>query len=960
MSLIDQFAIISFVILTLYVGIRHGKKVKDIKDYALGGRNFSTAALVATMSATWASGSGFFVTIQNTYANGLYFLLALLCMGVQLLLTGVILVPKMKEFLGDVSVAESMGKMYGTEVRIITACCSFIGLVGAVAVQFKALGEMAGYFTNYSKEFMIISLGGVVIIYSVLGGIRSVTITDILQFFAFGLALPLLGLIIWNKFCNTGINISEIKLDDKFNLIKVLNPTKDGFWSMLPLMLYFMIPAMIPSAYQRILVSRNLDQAKQVCIISAFVMILVILSTAWLPFLVYNIDSKLDPAIVPSYIINNFSYIGLKALLIIAVLSMAMSSADSNLNTSSVLFAHDVCKPFNLIPKKTLLVSRMFASFLGITAIILALSAKNLLSILLFVNSFYMPVVSVPLVLSILGFRSTRYSVLISMFAGTATVLYIRFYSTPFDPIITGMAVNLLTLFAVHYLFDQDGGWVEDETRPSVFKDMKKSLERFRENCSNMSVERVINSFDQFSPKSTSSYTGLGVYYIILTITTMYSTQSIFSENSSLLVIYQIMLVTGLLLIMKPIWPQSIGEEIKEIFAKFFWHLSIFYMLIIFSAMFVVLSEFSRMQFITFTMNIILVIILSGWRNSVFMTIIGFYLGLSLFTKITGSRDVSLLNIGSTAFILVYSLLLIGSVLVIFLKPKEQYLEITEGNLSDSELKARKLTYDVSTRNQKIDYLKKKVANLEFHAELRKEEVSKAIKLKDQFINNLEHEGRTPITGINSLSEILYDYYDQIEHDKRREIVKSIAQSTARLNSYVSNLVEFSRLQSANYPLHCERIDVVRLARNRLNICKKLYIKTEDLGKQKFAINLHKNIYGFFDRYYLTHLIDNLIINAIKYCPDGKITLRVAATADRKLIDLSVTDEGIGIPDEDKHDIFGVFMTSSLTRSQAEGRGVGLALSKKIVEIFKGTITVEDNGEKGSIFRVLLPRYMDY
>ena len=69
---IDIAIVVTFLILTLVVGLGHGQKVKTIKDYALGGRNFSTGALVATIVATQASGSGFFTTLSNTYANAFY------------------------------------------------------------------------------------------------------------------------------------------------------------------------------------------------------------------------------------------------------------------------------------------------------------------------------------------------------------------------------------------------------------------------------------------------------------------------------------------------------------------------------------------------------------------------------------------------------------------------------------------------------------------------------------------------------------------------------------------------------------------------------------------------------------------------------------------------------------------------------------------------------------------------
>lgn len=73
---IDSVIFIGFLVINLAVGLFYGRGVKNIKDYALGGRNFTTAALVSTIVATWASGSGFFITMSKTYSDGLYYVFA--------------------------------------------------------------------------------------------------------------------------------------------------------------------------------------------------------------------------------------------------------------------------------------------------------------------------------------------------------------------------------------------------------------------------------------------------------------------------------------------------------------------------------------------------------------------------------------------------------------------------------------------------------------------------------------------------------------------------------------------------------------------------------------------------------------------------------------------------------------------------------------------------------------------
>jgi Na+/proline symporter len=192
---IDMFIFIGFLILNLVVGIRYGKEVRSIKDYAIGDRNFSTSALVSTIVATWATGSSFFVILSKTYADGISFAIAVCCLPISLLITAIFFVPKMEEFMGALSIGEVMGKLYGKEVRMITAICGILGCVGAIAVQFKVFGNIFNYFFGIPSEFAIIIASFIVILYSAFGGIKAVTYTDVLQFFTFGFVIPFIGII---------------------------------------------------------------------------------------------------------------------------------------------------------------------------------------------------------------------------------------------------------------------------------------------------------------------------------------------------------------------------------------------------------------------------------------------------------------------------------------------------------------------------------------------------------------------------------------------------------------------------------------------------------------------------------------------------------------------------------------------------------------------------------------------
>ena len=133
--------------------------------------------------------------------------------------------------------------------------------------------------------------------------------------------------------------------------------------------------------------------------------------------------------------------------------------------------------------------------------------------------------------------------------------------------------------------------------------------------------------------------------------------------------------------------------------------------------------------------------------------------------------------------------------------------------------------------------------------------------------------------------------------------------------------------------------------------CQKLYDKkTQD---HEIVLNIEKNINFLGDKENLTRAIDNLIINAIQYCPRGKIQIKLKNKGSNVLF--QITDEGIGIPPEELHNIFDEFKVSSKTHTSAGGRGVGLTVAQNIIRLHNGKIWAESDGTKGALFSFTIP-----
>jgi Na+/proline symporter len=312
-------------------------------------------------------------------------------------------------------------------------------------------------FLGISQIYALICSSFIVITYSTFGGIKAVTFTDTIQFFTFCVTLPLTLFLIWQTIDSTEALAEVLTENPIFDWKEFFNYNNPNFIDTSLLFLFFIIPALDPIIFQRISMAKNVGQVSKSFTIAGFIMMFLeygIIAFMGILILVAK-GPDLDPDGMMDFILHNYLSEGFKGLFVIGIMAMLMSTADSYINSSAVLFAHDFCKSIGLkfAEKRALLVARFAALFIGRSGVLLSLFAKNLLDLILSTYSFYMPIVSTPLLLAIFGFRSTSKSVLIGMAAGFITVISFMILKPDTDAIVPGMLANMLFLITSHYIF---------------------------------------------------------------------------------------------------------------------------------------------------------------------------------------------------------------------------------------------------------------------------------------------------------------------------------------------------------------------------------------------------------------------------------------------------------------------------------------------------------------------------
>ena len=922
---LDSIIFIGFLLFNLAIGLFYSRGIQNIHDYAIGNRSFSAGTIAATIAATWIGGGVLSQTITETYKQGLYFIIPALGDSLVLLVIGYFFAPRMAEFLGKLSVAEAMGNLFGSQVKLIAGIIGVISCIGAVAVQFRVSATILQLFFDLSTFYAVLAGALVVILYSAVGGIKAVTFTDVIQIFTFAVIIPVISLIIWGTLKGPEEVFYGLSQNPNFDFKEVFNIYNYKFLDSILLFLFFIIPTFEPAVFQRISMAKDTIQIRHSFALATLICLGISLTIAWIGVLLLAKNPNLDPNSLLTHLVDNYSnYPGLKGIIAIGIMAVVMSTADSYINSGAILLTNDICKSLNMkwVTNHGLLLSRIFSIVVGAGAFVLAFNSQSILELTFLIWGSYMPIITAPLVLAIFGFRSTNKPTLIGMGAGLLTMVMFKVFDIPIKSVIPAMIMNILCLMLSHYILKQPGGWtgIKDPRPLKIVREQRKRS--LREIVRNIKNFNLWSFFESNAPAKDYIYSLLGLFSLISVFSTMYSIpKEILQEHKQILqILYDTILLFSVIFLTFPIWPPTFRKRSFIIVA---WNFLLPYILIFAPIILIIISNFGQFQLMIFLLNIIIISLMIRWQVAITMICLTATLSIYFYKWYLGVEYIGAAINGGLQFKIMYTLLLVSSVLVAFLKPKQEQHELAE---------------------EKNEHLSNRIGSQE-------KQLKEALGLRSEFIRNVNHEYHAPMTGITSVAEILDEAYDKLTEEQRRESIKIILNSSRRLDIFDSNLSSLSKLSKAGYELDLERINFSDLLHERVNVCRRLY----DEGKNmcNFDINIEDDTVIDGDKKYLIQLLDNLIINAIAYCKEGKITINLEQF--RGLLHLSIADEGIGIPTDELENIFDEFIVSSKTRTPAGNRGVGLALCKRVVEIHNGSIKAESDGVKGAIFKLTLP-----
>jgi signal transduction histidine kinase len=233
--------------------------------------------------------------------------------------------------------------------------------------------------------------------------------------------------------------------------------------------------------------------------------------------------------------------------------------------------------------------------------------------------------------------------------------------------------------------------------------------------------------------------------------------------------------------------------------------------------------------------------------------------------------------------------------------------------------------------------------------ELRNAQANEANEAKSRFLAGMSHELRTPLNGIIGFAELMYDGRVGPVCEEHREFLADILSSARHLLALINDVLDISKVEAGKLEFRATRVDIGELVCGVVSSLRPLaeerrILVTTDIDPRLGEMWLDAGKYR--------QVLFNYLSNAIKFTPEGGcVRIRLLRPADRDLIQLEVEDNGIGIPAEDIPTLFTEFgMLRKGPGASVPGTGLGLALTKRLVEAQGGSVAVRSQPGRGSTF----------
>ncbi|MCP3659844.1 MAG: hypothetical protein GY830_05820 [Bacteroidetes bacterium] len=896
---LDHFIVYVFLILMLLVGIYAGKKIKSIREYSIGNRNFGTGVLVLTLLATWIGGSSSTGLAGAVFKDGIIMLLPFLAGSLSVLLVGYLVIPRMISFeKNDYSMADIIGRFYGENAKIFAGFTGFVSSIIVLGAQILALGLTFEFLLGMKKINGILFGGGILVLYTSFGGIKSVAITDVLEFIILIVIIP----IVANLAINKAGGITNVLNNLPKSRFEVFSHSNFRYYFVLFFICLFPIYSLAPISFQRILMAKSRKQMKKILLLQAVISAVFFIMISLIGFAAYIINPKLDYHIALPYTIKYVLPIGLRGFAIAGLLAVIMSTGDSILNIGGIFLIHNTVNPilkkFNTKFNELFLI-KLATLLIGAIAMLIAYYGKDIIKLDYYAASIFSVTIIVPFVAALLGLKGNSKTFFISALLSIISFFVAKLIIGDIDiSIIISLSVNFISFLGLHILKNKKFTFIErtwheeQELEESItLKKLKKSV---------ISTIPTPNNILKYCTKTIRRYGSnhimFGAFFCINYIVPIFMWNHQFNSNVHFMTILRF--IGGLLsvgLILEKQWPFKLKK-----FFPIYWYLTVAYCLPFVSTAMFILMGGSTEWLINISLTIMLLAWLIDWRTFIILLISGTSLGILFGHYYSENSFLQLLNFDQiySIYLLIYTIFFACLIGITFFRKKDNDIR---NKLSTLKLMGGSMAHEV-----------KNVLGIDSSNSMFLTMLLDSLEVTEDKDKVLIKTDKNTFKKIRELISTM-----GMGNEKGLEVIKRI----------LTNMTE--DIKENEFKL----INIKDAINNVIN----KYDLT-DAQKANIEIDIKDNFNFMGSEFYFRHVIFNLLKNAYKFArEDCKIKIW---TENNKLF---FQDNGPGISNEDYPYIFDYFFTTTSAAS-----GIGLAFSKMVMEKMRSTIDCKTKTGKDS------------
>jgi Na+/proline symporter/signal transduction histidine kinase len=941
---VDYMIVLGYFVITMIIGLVLGGKIKTIKEYAVGGRNFSPQILFATVMATLIGAGETINMAERVFSVGIIYAVTVTIAEVLIyIFIGRYIVSNVWKFVTDdtITMGDLMKAFYGNFGRYTTSITGTLFYLGLISVELLAFGIVINQLMGLDQKISIVIGGVIMISYCALGGIKAVTFTDVFQFLVLLVAIPFAGAEILKS---NGM-IPEVIRSVPEHYIKFWN--REDTTEYILLFFTWLVPAfsLSPAMVQRFFMTKDTKSLSKLFYYCAAFTIPLYFIVSLIGLCALKTNPNMTPSHAMSTMILTATPPLIKGFAIAGLIAVIMSTVDSMLNSGGILIIHDFVAPMVEKYRKPdsekefdeLFWARMATIVLGGLSVVGALAPAKILDIILIAIMFWNPIVVIPFIAGVLGLNAKpacfKYSAIAVGITALLCWVIDGFDGKLLDINIILLLVNILVFFGTHWKLGPieppkgKGKNNKNLTPPKPafsLTDIKTSFKNFKAALKELTPE-FIGLWLISRPKvwgrklieaSNTRVDHFGANYIEFALfCALWYTIPLFIWNPPErphtglinLIRFSSCILVVCLLLYHYTWP----ARWRQYFAPV-WHFTLLYSLPFFTVFGFILQNGDSDWLINIGLAVLLLFTLVDWQSLIVILILGVTLGILAAASVISEplQLSSFHNMQALAYVVSFATI-IG---LVFNRRKE-----------------------LATRD-KIETMK-------------------------MFGGAMAHEVRTPLSAIQMYHSLVDSIVlSRVEKKARKE--ENEYQINVKMNEPEHEIFQIARDVMVSTPkAGMQMVDVLLMAlkdkipnqekglyslKDTIHKALSSYAMTPKERKRVVFKDGFKDFQYYSSQEFMKHLFYNLIKNAFKYALNVKHTASLTIWVEGRKV--YVKDTGPGIDKKKLNKIFDKFYTTSGT-----GTGIGLSFCQMVMRDLGGEIDCVSKEGEHSTFVITFP-----